>query len=168
MPYIYANVFISQHCALAGILYQGKSRARYLYMPKYTRPPGVICQLVYYIRRHLGNATYIYQCLYILALCAGRHTISGEIQGTPPIYANVFAPSQRHTPAGILHQEISRKCRLYMPKYISSWHYVPAGTLYQGKSRVCYLYILMSLYPAIVRRLAHYTKRRLGHTTYIY
>ena len=140
--YIYMLVFVSsQYYTLAGILDQEMSRARRLYMLKYIRPPSIMRQPVYYIRRHLGNAVYICQCLYILVLYAGQHTILGEVQGTLPIYANVFVPSQYHTLASILYQETSRARRLYIP---------------------------MSLYPSIIRQPVYYIRGSLGHATCIY
>ena len=140
--HVYILVFASsQHYMLAGILDQEISRARCLYIPKYTYPPSMIRWPAYYIKRHLGNTTCICQCLRaLLALYASQHTTLGDVQGAPPIYANVFI----------------------------SWHYTLASTLYQGKSRVYYLYMPISLYPGIVRQPAHYTRRRLGHTTCIY
>ena len=84
------------------------------------------------------------------------------------IYANIFAPSQRYIPASIAYQETSRKCRLYMPKYISSQYYTPAGILYQGTSSIYRLYIPMSLYPSIIYQLAYYTRGRLVYTACIY
>ena len=168
MPYIYTNVFISQHYTPASTLYQGKSRAYYLYILMSSRPPSVIRQPVYHIRRHLGHAVYICQYLYILALYASQYTISSDIQAIPYIYTNIFAPSQRYTPASIAYQEISRKCHLYIPKYISSQHYMLASILYQGTSSIRRLYIPMSLYPSIIYQPIYYTRGRPVYTAYIY
>ena len=188
---IYILVFISsQYYTLAGILDQETSRVRRLYIPKYIRPPSIIRQLVYYIKRHLGNATYIYQCpCALLALYAGRHTILKDVQGMLPIYANVFT-SQHYTLASTLHQGKSRARYLYMLLY-AGWHTrlgdiqgtppiytkvyassqcnTPASILYQEISRQCRVYIPMSSRPpSVIRQLAYYIRRRLGYTTYIY
>ena len=139
-PPVYAKVYASsQRNALAGILHQEISRQCRVYILMSSRPPSVIRQPAYYIRRRLGRAACIYQCLYILALYAGRYTILGDVQGMLPIYANVFI----------------------------SWYCTLAGILYQETSRAYYLYILMSLYPSIIRQPVYYIKGRLGNAVCI-